>query len=75
MIGNTTATSSNSAVTNGTVVSHEDYTVYLTVLDVRTNQQLYSNSAYWRFAWSKPTKTLVKDLRKRIEDRERESKP
>ena len=75
VVANTTSTGADSSQTNGTVISHEDYTVYLTVLDAHTNQQLYSNSAYWRFAWSKPTKTLVKDLRKRIEDQERESKP
>ena len=74
VVSNTTPTGADSAHTSGTVVSHEDYTVYLAVLDSRTSQQLYSNSAYWRFAWSKPTKTLVRDLRKRIEDQERESK-
>lgn len=74
VVANTTSTSGDSSLTNGTVVSHEDYTVYLTVLEAHTNQQLYSNGAYWRFAWSKPAKTLVRDLRKRIEDQERESK-
>jgi len=74
VVSNTTSTGADSSHTNGTVISHEDYTVYLTVLDARTNQQLYSNGAYWRFAWSKPTKTLVIDLRKRIDDQERESK-
>ena len=73
-VSNTTSTSADSSHTTSTVVSHEDYTVYLAVLDSHTNQQLYSNSAYWRFAWSKPTKTLVRDFRKRIEDQERESK-
>lgn len=75
VVANTTSTGVDSSQTNGTVISHEDDTVYLTVLDAHTNQQLYSNSAYWRFAWSKPTKTPVKELRKRIEDQERESKP
>ena len=74
VVANTTSTGSDSSHTNGTVISREDYTVFVTVMDARTNQQLYSNSAYWRFAWSKPTKTLVRDLRKRIEDQERESK-
>ena len=75
VIANTTSTGTDSSQTTGRVISREDYTMYLTVLDARTNQQLYSNGVYWRFVWSKPTKTLVKDLRKRIEDQERESKP
>ncbi len=72
--GNTTPTADGSSHTNATVISHEDYTVYLTVMNARTNQQLYSNGAYWRFAWSKPTKTLIKEFRKRVEDQEIESR-
>ena len=74
VIANTNPSGEGSSQTTGTVVSHEDYTVYLSVLDARTNQQLYSNGEYWRFAWSKPAGTLVKDLRKRIADQERKSR-
>ena len=74
VVANTTSSGADSSHTTGTIVSHEDYTVYLSVLDARTNQQLYNNSEYWRFAWSKPAATLVKDLRKRMEDQEHESK-
>jgi hypothetical protein len=74
VVANTTSNTATSSQTSGTVISHEDYTVYLSVLDANTNQTLYSNGEYWRFAWSKPAATLVKDLRKRIDDQERGSK-
>jgi hypothetical protein len=72
--GNNTSTGNGSSHTNATIISHEDYTVYLTVTDARTNQQLYNNGAYWRFAWSRPTKALIREFRKRVEDQATESK-
>lgn len=74
VVSNTNASGTNSSQTNSSVVSVEDYTVFLTVVNPHTNQQLYSNGEYWRFRWSKPTITLIKDLRKRIEDEEKEPK-
>jgi hypothetical protein len=68
VVSNTNSTGPSSAQTNSSVISVEDYTVYLTVVNAHTNQQLYNNGAYWRFRWSKPTKALIKELRKRIED-------
>jgi hypothetical protein len=56
--------------TYGTVVSVEDYTVYLTVVDGHTGQRLYSIGEYWRFRWSKPSVTLIKKLRERIAEEE-----
>ncbi len=60
--------------TNSTVTSVEDYTVYLTITDAHTSQRLYSNGEYWRFRWSKPSVTLIKKLRERIEEEERATK-
>jgi hypothetical protein len=74
VVSNTNSSGSNSAQTNSSVISVEDYTVFLTVVNAHTNQQLYSNGAYWRFKWSKPTITLIKELRKRIEDEGNEPK-
>jgi hypothetical protein len=71
---NTVPNSDGSSQTTGTIVTHEDYTVYLSVLDARTGRQLYSDSAYWRFEWSKPTAALIKGLQKRIDEQEGESK-
>lgn len=74
VVANTTSSSPGSAQTNGTVVERQDYTVYLAVVDAKTNQQLYRNVAYWRFAWSKPAKGLIKDLRKRMEEQEHKAR-
>lgn len=70
VVSNTISTGPNSALTGSTVTSDEDYFVFLTVVNAHTNQQLYSNSAYWKFRWSKPTITLIKELRKRIEEQD-----
>ena len=74
VVSNTNSSSTNSSQTSSSVISVEDYTMFLTVVNAHTNQQLYSNGAYWRFKWSKPTTTLIKELRKRIEDEENEPK-
>lgn len=68
VVSNTNPSGSNSSQTNSSVISVEDYTVFLTVVNAHINQQLYSNGAYWRFKWSKPTATLIKELRKRIDE-------
>jgi len=74
VVSNTNSSGPTSAQTDSSVISVEDYTVFLTVVNAYTDRQLYSNGAYWRFRWSKPAVTLIKQLRKRIEDQENKPK-